>query len=99
MIGVWSPTWRPRGLSKWVISRVISTLNGVTLITTLIITDLLSPLGLQVLALWRARKFSSPTKPSLQASISTLKFEPLKSSQNSLPFLSGPIERDHNKEP
>ena len=41
-------TWRTRGLSKWVISRVISTLNGVTLIITLLITDLLSPLGLQV---------------------------------------------------
>ena len=26
------PTWRLRGLSKWVISRVISALNGVTLI-------------------------------------------------------------------
>ena len=37
-----------QGLSKWVISRVISTLNGVTLIITLLITDLLSPLGLQV---------------------------------------------------
>ena len=36
-----NPTWRPRGLSKWVISRVISTLNGVTLIITLLITDLL----------------------------------------------------------
>ena len=42
------PTWRPRGLSKWVISRVISTLNGVTLILTLLTTYLLSPLGLQV---------------------------------------------------
>ena len=31
------------------ISRVISTLNGVTLITTLLFTDLLSPPGLQVL--------------------------------------------------
>ena len=41
-------TWRPRGLSKWVISRVVSTLNGVTLMITLLITDLLSPLGLQV---------------------------------------------------
>ena len=30
------------------ISRVISTPNGVTLIITLLITDLLSPLGLQV---------------------------------------------------
>ena len=41
-------TWRPRALSKWVISRVLSTLNGVTLIITLLITDLLSPRGLQV---------------------------------------------------
>ena len=31
-------SWRPRGLSKWVISRIISTLNGVTLIITLLIT-------------------------------------------------------------
>ena len=42
------PTWRPRKLSKWVISRVVSTLNGVTLIITLLVTHLLSPLGLQV---------------------------------------------------
>ena len=41
-------SWRPRGLSKWVISRVIRTLNGVTLITILLLTDLLSPPGLQV---------------------------------------------------
>ena len=40
--------WRPRGLSKWVISRVIRTRNGVTPMITLLITDLLSPLGLQV---------------------------------------------------
>ena len=40
-------TWRPRGLSKWVISRLTRTLNGVTLLITLLITDLLSPLGLQ----------------------------------------------------
>ena len=38
----------PRGLSKWVISRVIRTLNGATLILTLLLTDFLSPLGLQV---------------------------------------------------
>ena len=37
-------TWRPRGLSKSVISRVISTLNGVTLIISLlIIIDFQSP--------------------------------------------------------
>ena len=40
-------TWRPRGLRKRVISRVISTQSGVTLIITLLIIDLLSPLGLQ----------------------------------------------------
>ena len=40
-------TWSPRGLSKWAKSRVTSTLNGVTLSITLLITDLLSPLGLQ----------------------------------------------------
>ena len=37
--------WRPRGLSKSAISRVISTLNGVTLMITLLITDVLSPPG------------------------------------------------------
>ena len=41
-------TWRVRGLSNWVISRVINTLNGFTLIITLLITDLLGLLGLQV---------------------------------------------------
>ena len=46
-LGRMTSTWRPRRLSKWFISRVISALNGVTLITTLLITDLLSPLGLQ----------------------------------------------------
>ena len=30
---VQNPTWRPRGLSKWVKSRVISTLNGVALLS------------------------------------------------------------------
>ena len=42
------PAWRPRRLSKWVISRVVSILNGATLDITLLITHLLSPLGLQV---------------------------------------------------
>ena len=46
--GVLGGTWRVRGLSKWVISRVINTLDGVTLIISLLITCLLSPLGLQV---------------------------------------------------
>ena len=46
-------TWRPRGLSRSVLSRVVSTPNGVTLIIALLITDLLSPLGLQV---WAARE-------------------------------------------
>ena len=41
-------TWRGRGLSKEVISRVTSTLNGVTPIITLLMNDLLSPLPLQV---------------------------------------------------
>ena len=53
--------WRPRGLSKWVISRVISTLNGVTLVITLLITDLLSPLGLQVSALNPQLQLLNPT--------------------------------------
>ena len=47
-LAVQGGSWRPRGLSKWVISRVISTLNGVTLIITLPITDLLRTRGLQV---------------------------------------------------
>ena len=44
------PIWRPRGLSKWVISRIISTLTKWSYPSknTLIITDLLSPRGLQV---------------------------------------------------
>ena len=46
--GFWGFLGGPRGFSKWVIGRVISTLNGVTLIITLLITDLLSLLGLQV---------------------------------------------------
>ena len=41
-------TWRGRGLSKQVISRVIRTLNEVTPTITLLINDLLSPLPLQV---------------------------------------------------
>ena len=40
--------WRGGGLSKQVINRVISTLNGLTPIVTLLINDLLSPLALQV---------------------------------------------------
>ena len=32
-------TWRGRGLSKWVISRVISTLHGVAPIKTLLLTN------------------------------------------------------------
>ena len=38
----------PRGLSKQVISRFIGTSNGVTQIVTVLITDLLNRLGLQV---------------------------------------------------
>ena len=40
-------TWRPRGLSKSVISRVISRVTPFRVLTTLLITHLLSPLGLQ----------------------------------------------------
>ena len=39
-----NPTQGPRGLSKSVMSRVISTLNGITPTKTLLATDLLSPL-------------------------------------------------------
>ena len=42
------PACKPRGLSEWVISRVIRTLNGVARIITLLRTELLFPLGLQV---------------------------------------------------
>ena len=39
--GLWAyTTWRGRGLSEYGISRVISTLNGVTPIITLLITIL-----------------------------------------------------------
>ena len=43
------PTWRPRGLSKSVISRAIIRLTPFRVLITLLITHLLSPLGLQVL--------------------------------------------------
>ena len=39
-------SWRPRGLSKQVICRAISTLKGINPFITLLITDLPSPLGL-----------------------------------------------------
>ena len=39
-------TWRPRGLSKSVISRVIIGVIPLSVLTTLLITYLLSPLGL-----------------------------------------------------
>ena len=45
------PTWRPRGLSKSlspVISRVIIRVTPLRVLITLLITHLLSPLGLQV---------------------------------------------------
>ena len=41
-------TWRPRGLSKSVISRVIVWVTPVRVLITLLIAQLLSPLGLQV---------------------------------------------------
>ena len=42
-------TWRPRGLSKSVISRVIVRVTPFRVLITLLITHLLSPRGLQVL--------------------------------------------------
>ena len=41
-------TWRPRGLSKSVVSRVISRVTPFRVLVTLLITHLLRPLGLQV---------------------------------------------------
>ena len=41
-------TWRPRGLSKSVISRVIIRVAPFRVLITLLITRLLSPLSLQV---------------------------------------------------
>ena len=41
-------TWRPRGRSKSVISRVINKVAPFRVLLTLLITHLLSPLGLQV---------------------------------------------------
>ena len=41
-------TWRPRGLSKSAISRVIIRVTQFRLLMTLLITHSLSPLGLQV---------------------------------------------------
>ena len=41
-------TWRPRGLSKSVMSRAIIRVTPFGVLTTLLKTDLLSPLGLQV---------------------------------------------------
>ena len=45
-----SATWRPRGLSKSVISRVTIRATPFRVLITLLITHLLSPLGLQVSA-------------------------------------------------
>ena len=42
------PTWRPRGLSKSVISKVIIRVTPFRALITLLITHLLSPLSLQV---------------------------------------------------
>ena len=41
-------SWRPRGLPKSVISRVILGVSPVRVLITLLITHLLTPLGLQV---------------------------------------------------
>ena len=43
-----APTWRPRGLSKSAISRVIIRVTPFRVLITLLITHLLCPLGLQV---------------------------------------------------
>ena len=48
MLEVPSPAWRPRGLSKSVISRVIITVTPFRKLINLLITHLLSLLGLQV---------------------------------------------------
>ena len=48
MTKVWRVLGGPGDLVSGFLSRVIRTLNGVTLIITLLITDLLSPPGLQV---------------------------------------------------
>ena len=40
-------TWRPGGLTKSVISRVITRVSPFRVLVTLLITHLLSPLGLQ----------------------------------------------------
>ena len=40
-------TWRPRGLSKSLIGRVIVRVTPVKVLITLLTTHLLSPLGLQ----------------------------------------------------
>ena len=50
------PTWRPRGLSKSVISRVIIGVTPFRVLITLLITHLLSPLGLQVNPLRNVQK-------------------------------------------
>ena len=42
------PTWRPGGLTKSVISKVIIRVTPFRVLITLLITHLLSPLGLQV---------------------------------------------------
>ena len=51
-LGAWriyrAYTWRPRGLSKSVLSRVIIRVAPFKVLITLFITHLLSPLGLQV---------------------------------------------------
>ena len=51
MIGILAaiPSWRPRGLSKSVVSRVIVRVAPFRVLITLLTTHLLSPLDLQVL--------------------------------------------------
>ena len=61
-------TWRPRGLSKWVISRVIIRVTPFKVLITLLITHLLSPLGLQVLRVRQARARVGNGNPDLKFS-------------------------------
>ena len=53
-------TWRPRGLSKSVISRVIIGVTPFRVLITLLMSHLLSPLGLQVEASFEAPHLICP---------------------------------------
>ena len=49
LIGFLGVTWKPRGLSKSVISRMITRVTPIRVLITRLITHLLSPPGLQVI--------------------------------------------------